>query len=112
MKKSILSTIALAGIFGATLAGAAGMPKYIGELADGQSYDREISIKPDAKWVNVHSGETVKFTDVASGRSFVWRFDTPRGSEVFDLAAVAPRGALAEQHLTAYVDQNPSDNDD
>lgn len=110
MKKSILSTIALAGLFGATLA-SAGVPRYVGELADGQIYDREITIKPDAKWVNVRSGETVKFTDVASGRSFVWRFDTP-GSEVFDLAAFVPRGSLAEQHLMAYVGQNPSDNDD
>ena len=110
MKKSILTAIALAGLFGATLA-SAGVPRYVGELADGQTYDREITIKADAKWVNVRSGETVKFTDAATGKSFVWRFDTP-GSEAFDLAAFAPRGSLAEQHLTAYVSQNPADNDD
>ncbi len=111
MKKSIVSALALAGIFGATLASAGGVPQYVGELSGSQMIDREITIQPNAKWVNVRNGETVKFTDAATGKTFAWRFDTPTWA-VFDLAEVAPKGVLAEQHLTAFVSQDPFTNDD
>ena len=111
MKKSMVSTLALAGLFSASLAGAAGVPQFVGEAGDSRAVDREITIQPDAKWVNVRNGETVKFKDVASGKSFVWHFDTPTWA-VIDLAAVAPRGALGEAHLVAYVAQDPYTNDD
>ena len=77
MKKSILSVAAAIGLAGGTIAYAEGSPMFYGSQGDEQSYDRVITIKPEAKAVNVTSGETVKFVDAASGKSFVWRFDTP-----------------------------------
>ncbi len=111
MKKSILSVLAVAGLTAAAIGHAGGLPLYYGETADAQDAERTIVIKPDAKWVNVTSGETVKFVDADSGRSFAWRFDAP-GPEVFDLVAVAPPGVISKQHLTAYVAQDPFDHDD
>lgn len=71
---------------------------------DGQ-YDRVITITPDAQWVNVTQDETVKFVDAASGKSFVWHFDT--ASFAFDLGRVASNGALAGRHVQAYIATNP-----
>jgi hypothetical protein len=46
--------------------------------------------------------ETVKFIDQQTGKSFVWRFNTPR-TENFPLGAIAPAGFLGGQAVTAYV---------
>ena len=72
-----------------------------GSASDDRSADRVIKIAPDAKWVNVAEGETVTFIDEASGKSFAWKFDTI--VKVFDLAKVAPEGALTGHHVDAYV---------
>ncbi len=93
----------------AVLAGE--LPMYHGGPGDARHFDRVITVRADARWVNVMSGETVRFVDAATGRSFVWRFDIP-GLAVFDLAAVAPRGVLTPPQLTVYVAQNVRDTDD
>ena len=76
-----------------------------GSLGQDGNFDRVITIAPDARWVNVIRDETIKFVDAASGKSFVWRFDTIVG--VFDLSRVAPTGFLGERHVDAYVGFNP-----
>ena len=63
---------------------------------------RNVTIKPNAQWVNVIRGETVKVIDEASGKSFVWKFDTAVNK--FDLGAVAPAaGLLNGRRISAYV---------
>ena len=115
MKSSIrilgLAIALSGGAFIGTAACAAGNPMFVGEPGDEASAERVITIKPDAKWVNVTEDETVKFVDAATGKSFVWRFDTGRPT-VFDLAAVAPADVLGGHHLAAYVAQSRFDNDD
>lgn len=69
------------------------------------NFDRIITIAPDVKWVNVTRDEAIKFVDSASGKSFVWRFDT--FANVFDLGRVAPTGFLGERHIDVYVGFNP-----
>jgi hypothetical protein len=94
-----------------TLAAAGELPLYHGSPGHEGTFDRVITLRADARWVNVMSGETVKFVDAASGRSFVWRFDIPNLA-TFDLVAVAPRGVLTPERLTVYVAQNVRNTDD
>jgi hypothetical protein len=72
-----------------------------GTASEERSAERVIKIAPDAKWVNVTEGETIKFIDEASGKSFAWRFDTIVG--VFDLNRVVPAGMLEGHQVKAYV---------
>ena len=111
MRNSMLSVAAAIRHSGATLAYAKGLRMFYGSPGDGRSYGRVITITPAAKSVNVSSGESVKFADAASGQSFVWRFDTPTWTE-FDLAVVAPVGALENRHLKICVEQSPDEIDD
>jgi len=74
---------------------------YFGSQGRDARYDRVITIAPDAKWVNVNHGETIKLVVAPSGKSFVWRFDTP--AMVFDLSKVAPSGILSGRRIDAYV---------
>lgn len=66
-------------------------------------FGRVITIAPDAKWVNVNRDETVKLIVAPSGKSFVWRFDTP--AMMFDLSKVAPSGILSGRRIDVYVTQ-------
>ena len=104
------SVVASLMIAPAALAIESGAGKYIGEPGDSNSFDRVITIAPNAKWVNVTRGETIKFVDASSGQSFVWRFDTPNWTMV-DLGAVAP-DSLGGRHVSAYVANSPDDNTD
>lgn len=72
-----------------------------GNASEEQNAERVIKIAPDAKWVNVTEGETIKFIDEASGKSFAWKFDTIVA--VFDLNRVAPAGMLEGHPVKAYV---------
>jgi hypothetical protein len=114
MKQSIRYGTAIFGLVAALGAApaafAVGSSQYVGDPGDPAMSDRTITIQPSTKWVNVVRGETVKFIDTASNKSFVWNFDTPTWA-TFDLAQVAP-DALAGQHVIAYVAQNPEDNSD
>ena len=74
---------------------------YFGSQGQDAHFGRVITIAPDAKWVNVNYGETVKLIVAPSGKSFVWRFDTP--AMVFDLSKVAPSGILSGRRIDAYV---------
>ena len=112
--KSSIKVISLAiGLIGSAIVGVPasaaytatipGVPGYIGEMAANDAgVTRVITIKPGTKYVNVEQNEVVKFVDEASGRSFVWNFDTPTWAS-FDLAAAAP-GVLGSHHVEVYVD--------
>jgi hypothetical protein len=111
-----MKIVSIVLMFAFLLAGCAAvtpgvLPPFYGEPGSENSFDKVVNIPPDAKWVNVKSGETVKFVDLASGRSFVWSFQL-RNFAVFDLAAVAPRGVLSHEHLTVYVAQDIRETDD
>lgn len=111
MKKAVFAVVWALNVAASAVTLAGELPLYHGGPGNDQSYDRVVTIKADAKWVNVMSGETVRFVDAATGKSFVWRFDIPNIA-TFDLAAVAPRGILSHEHLTVYVAQNIRDTDD
>jgi hypothetical protein len=64
---------------------------------------RTIVIKPGTSYVNVTSGEVIRFE--VGNQSFIWNFNGIRTS--FDLAQVAPP-ALLDRKVTAYVAPNPS----
>jgi hypothetical protein len=77
----------------------------VGDLGSINNYNKQITITPKTKAVNVTQGDMVKFVDQQTGQSFVWIFDTP-GAEHFDLSAVAPAGVLAGRHIEAYVSED------
>jgi Heavy-metal resistance protein CzcE len=64
---------------------------------------RTIVIKPGTSYVNVTSGEVIRFE--VGNQSFIWNFNGIRTS--FDLAQVAPPAVL-DRKVTAYVAPNPS----
>lgn len=70
-------------------------------MAPGQ---RTIIITTDTRWVNVTSGETVRF--VAGARSFTWNFQTGATIDKFDLNRIAPAGMLPRA-ITVYMAPNP-----
>lgn len=65
---------------------------------------RVVTITRDTRWVNVVSGDTVRF--VGNGGEFGWSFDTSPLVQSFDLSQVAPSGALGRE-LRVYVAPNP-----
>jgi hypothetical protein len=64
---------------------------------------RTIVIRPGTSYVNVTSGEVIRFE--VGNQSFIWSFNGTRTS--FDLAQVAPP-SLLDRKVTAYVAPNPS----
>ena len=83
--------------FAATLA-----PKLLGEMVPPTAAKRTIVIQPNTRFINVESGETVKF--VIDGQEFGWQFDGPEGP--FDLGQIVPEGAL-DHKVRGYVNPNP-----
>jgi heavy-metal resistance protein CzcE len=54
------------------------------------AYDREIILRPTTTAVTVRRDEVVRFVAADTGRSFVWRFNTPQENVSFPLATIAP----------------------
>jgi hypothetical protein len=104
-RKHVLAVTSL--LWGLTMASAGNVALAVpidqdfGSASEEQSAERVIKISPDAKWVNVTEGETIKFIDEASGKSFAWKFDTIVA--VFDLNRVVPAGMLEGHQVKAYV---------
>ena len=99
MKRAANRAVALTSVVAALMLAPAGhaMAVYaidqdFGRASEDQNAERVIKIAPDAKWVNVTEGETIKFIDEASGKSFAWKFDTIVA--VFELNRVVPAGVL------------------
>ncbi|MFC3107628.1 CzcE family metal-binding protein [Undibacterium arcticum] len=76
----------------------------LGDPAPVSAATRTIVIAPNAKYVNVTGGETVKF--VVGDKSFAWYFDGPEDVSSFDLNRIAPSGVL-DHAVIAYVAPNP-----
>lgn len=92
---------------GAILSGCAAPvpPGLIGAPAAVAPAQRVITITPDTRWVNVTSGETVRF--VIGAQSFGWSFQSGPTVSKFDLRAIAPPGMLTHP-VTVYVAANPT----
>jgi hypothetical protein len=69
-----------------------------------ESSQRTITITPETRYVNVTSGETVRF--IAGAQSFAWSFQTGPTITMFDLNRIAPPGLLTRP-IPVYVAPNP-----
>ena len=104
MKKLSLSlaTATMLGLLAVTGARAEVPVGLFGNSVPPSEAQRTIVITPQTKWANVSQGEIVKFE--SNGQDFAFDFDsTIDGS--FDLAAIAPAGAL-DHRVTVYVERN------
>jgi hypothetical protein len=63
-----------------------------------------VTITPATRWVNVTSGETVRF--IAGDQAFAWNFQVSPNVATFDLKQIAPPGVLARR-IPVYVTPNP-----
>lgn len=79
--------------------------QHLGSAASDQSVDRQIELRPGAKYVNVTRGETVLIK--AGGQAFAWKFDT-LGTPVFSLQEIAPKD-INVQGVQVYVAPSPYD---
>ncbi len=64
-----------------------------------------VVIQPGTKYVNVTSGDVVKF--VVGNQTFAWDFDNGGESTVFDLERIAPAGTL-DHKVMVYVARDPT----
>ena len=81
---------------------------HFGAAADGRSYDREIVVTADTRWVNVVAGQVVRFAipgATSPASSFTWSFDT-WGGRVADLSQLAPPGML-QRPVKVYIGDDP-----
>lgn len=99
------SIAALASIMAAAGMAQAMAPHY-GSATQAGAAEREIRIEPGTKWVNVNRNETVRFVSTASGKSFVWKFDT-LGTPSFDFGQIAPNGVADQQRIRVFVAPDP-----
>jgi hypothetical protein len=66
------------------------------------TYDREVALGPNTRSITVNRDEVVRFTVPATGRSFVWRFNT--GQDVtFPLANITPPDVPASPDVMVHV---------
>ena len=94
MKSRHIPILLATGLLSATFAaGALAQSTEVGTpVSLSHPHDRQITIKPGAKYVNVTRGECIEF--VVDGKPFAWNFDiwdTPN----FELAQIAPSDAAA-----------------
>lgn len=94
-----VAVFALAAALGASAQDQRGI--VYGTAANANQAERVIAVTPDAKWVNVKQGETVKFT--LGSVEFSWRFDG-RSARSFDLREIAPAGAV-NKAVMVYITQ-------
>jgi hypothetical protein len=62
---------------------------------------RVIKIGSETRWANVENNELIRFVDLATGQSFVWRFDTL--AMLVELRRVAPSGFAGGRRVDVYV---------
>ncbi len=105
---SLALGLAMASSTGAAAGDRNSLTNY-GSLVAGDRIDRTIVLNPDAKYVNVTNGETVKFVvrqADGSERSFAWWFDLFPTVRVIDMSKIAPAGTLVHD-LRVYVAPDP-----
>lgn len=100
-----LAAVGLASLL-AFSATAHAMAAHYGTASQASQAEREIRIDPSTQWVNVTRNETVRFVSTATGKSFVWRFDTA-GSPSFDLGEIAPAGVQESGRVRVFVAPDP-----
>lgn len=73
----------------------------LGERGDARAVTREVVITPQTRWINVESGETVRFSAAPGAEAVVWRFDTPSWAtgRLSDIAPNLTQG----RDITIYV---------
>jgi len=102
---SLVATIVLSGCATGTTVPRTAL---LGTPVTGQpavlAVPRTITITPDTRWVNVTSGDTVRF--IVGEQTFAWNFQVSSTITSFYLNQVAPPGMLARQ-ISVYVAPNP-----
>jgi hypothetical protein len=79
-----------------------------GAQVDGRSYDREIVVAANVRWIGVTAGQVVRFVvpDAAGpSNAFTWYFDT-WGGRVADLSRLAPEG-MVRRPINVYIADDP-----
>ncbi|HSY27848.1 MAG TPA: CzcE family metal-binding protein [Burkholderiaceae bacterium] len=101
-----LAVIALA-LAGATLSSAtvANPNDLYGEAAPTAAAERTIVIDHDTNYVNLTSGDVVKF--VVHGKEYAWSFDTGGNIAVMDLNQILPPGTL-HHTVKVYLARDPT----
>jgi hypothetical protein len=83
-----------------------------GQAVQGIFVDREVTIRPDTKWVNVTGGETIRFVvEEPNGpvQSFTHRFYGHYNLSDVDLAKIAPPNVVLQHPVEVYISPNKSD---
>jgi len=105
MKLTTLISAVAAVAFSVALPACAGDSNAMyGRAGPVESGNRQISITPDTRYVNVTHGEVVTF--VVGDKRFAWNFNGPRTNDAIDLQQVAPDGIL-NHPVRAYVRADP-----
>jgi len=106
--KLLVPAIAALTLSAAALsAGAATMrTDLLGEPAQASAAERTLVIDANTKYVNVKHGEVIRF--IENGRTFVWNFDGLAQPRPFDLAQIAPAGAV-DHGVKVYVSLGDED---
>ncbi len=104
MRVSKLAGAVAVASFSSVLSLSALAHTHLGTAAQGGAYQREVTLAPDARYLNVNQNETVKIT--IGGKSFVWRFDT-LNMLAFDLGEIAPAGVNA-RGIQVYISPDPT----
>jgi hypothetical protein len=73
----------------------------LGLRGDARQVTREVMITPQTRWINVESGETVRFSAPPGGEAVVWHFDTSSWA-TGRLGDIAPNLAQGRD-ITIYV---------
>lgn len=74
-----------------------------GAAPTGASYDREIMLGSNTRTITVNRDEVVRFTVPATGRSFVWNFNTSQENASFPLVNIAPSDVRAHPDVMVHV---------
>ncbi|WP_169444606.1 CzcE family metal-binding protein [Massilia niastensis] len=85
--------------------GVAPAPSDYGTRADAGAPGRHIVVKPGARGIHVHDGETVHFE--VNGKQFDWNFNTRTREAVLDLSTIAPDDVQVEG-VRIFVMRDPT----
>ncbi|KAF3996716.1 CzcE family metal-binding protein [Glaciimonas immobilis] len=91
-------------LFSGSAPAASPPQSFLGTPAPMRSASQTISISPTTNYVNVTSGQIVRFS--VGGQEFAWNFDVPNSVYLFDLNQVAPANLL-DHAVRVYVAPNP-----
>ena len=63
-------------------------------------YNRVITVRPDTKYLNVNGNEIIKFVESATGKSFVWNFNTL--ADTISMSKIAPAEMFSGSNIVIY----------